>query len=228
MEVMVPRIEVALAERVVAAGLDADDLRFLSKIEVDENGCWLVTDAPLPNGYVSLSVGGRSGTKVLVHRYAYEAFIGPIPEGHVVDHECHTDACSGGVGCLHRRCVNPAHLVAKTQRSNVLRSNTIVRANAAKTHCKRGRPLRGDNLYVFPNGKRLCKTCRLARQRERDAQMQAGALPAPSIVPATCRAGHPLDDATLAVGSGRWWCRACKRASTANHRSARKDREYAG
>ena len=30
-----------------------------------------------------------------------------------------------------------------------------------KTHCKRGHALEGDNLYVYPNGKRRqCKTCK--------------------------------------------------------------------
>jgi Recombination endonuclease VII len=32
-----------------------------------------------------------------------------------------------------------------------------------KTHCKRGHPLSGDNLYVSPQGIRYCRLCSTAR-----------------------------------------------------------------
>ncbi len=42
------------------------------------------------------------------HRYAYELHRGPIPEGYVVHHTC-----------FCKRCVNPDHLEAISQRDNV-------------------------------------------------------------------------------------------------------------
>lgn len=39
-------------------------------------------------------------------------------------------------------------------------------ANTEKTHCKRGHPLSGENLYVnATSGARVCRTCQLANQR---------------------------------------------------------------
>lgn len=37
--------------------------------------------------------------------------------------------------------------------------------NQSKTHCKRGHPLSGDNLYVSPSGSRHCRTCRNSWQQ---------------------------------------------------------------
>lgn len=56
-----------------------------------------------------------------VHRFMYERFVGPIPDGYVVDHLCHNadQSCAGGSTCAHRRCANPDHLGAVTQRGNV-------------------------------------------------------------------------------------------------------------
>lgn len=36
------------------------------------------------------------------------------------------------------------------------------KARRARTECKNGHPLSGDNLYVQPNGARVCKTCKHA------------------------------------------------------------------
>lgn len=38
--------------------------------------------------------------------------------------------------------------------------------NAAKTHCKRGHPLSGENLYVQKSGARVCKECKRMKIRE--------------------------------------------------------------
>lgn len=78
--------------------------RFWSK--VDKSGdCWLWTAAVVANrGYGLFSVAGRLK---LAHRFSYEIFNGPIPEGMQVDHRCHV-----------RRCVNPFHLRLVTPKQN--------------------------------------------------------------------------------------------------------------
>lgn len=51
------------------------------------------------------------GTR-LAHRIGYALLVGPIPDNVPLDHLCHNrdTGCPGGGNCLHRRCVNPAHL----------------------------------------------------------------------------------------------------------------------
>lgn len=82
--------------------------RFMGKIVVRINGCWHMPPSH-KDGYVMFSLAGKYH---LAHRLSYEHFVGPIPGGLVLDHVCHTDdpSCPGGLPCLHRRCVNPAHL----------------------------------------------------------------------------------------------------------------------
>ncbi|WP_433379404.1 hypothetical protein [Streptosporangium sp. CA-115845] len=58
--------------------------------------------------------------KFPAHRYSYILEHGSVPHGLVVDHACHVPAsCAGGPTCLHRRCVNPAHLKAIPHADNV-------------------------------------------------------------------------------------------------------------
>lgn len=91
--------------------------RFNAKWEEDENGCWLWTASRLPHGYGRIGVGGKVR---LAHRVSYELFNGPIPAGLDVDHLCHNEdrECPGGSTCMHRRCVNPAHLGVATRSEN--------------------------------------------------------------------------------------------------------------
>ena len=44
----------------------------------------------------------------MVHRLAYEHYIGPIPQGQVIRHKCDRPPC-----------FNPAHLIAGTQQENM-------------------------------------------------------------------------------------------------------------
>lgn len=131
--------------------------RGLSPIEqlvahVDFTGqCWLWTGNLQAYGY------GAS----LPHRKSYRIFHGPIPEGYHVDHLCHNadPTCNAGIECLHRRCVNPDHLEAVPQYTNLMRGRSTAAKNAAKTHCPHGHPFDEENTLHWRRG-RICKACR--------------------------------------------------------------------
>lgn len=90
------------------------------------------------------------------HRYSYEYFIGPIPDGMTIDHLCENPSC-----------VNPFHLTLATQRDNILRGNNICARNARKTHCKRGHEFTPENTMLLRGGRRQCRECTRVWQRSR-------------------------------------------------------------
>lgn len=144
--------------------------RFWSKADksggVDACWPWLGYIAPQGHGQFAPS----HGKSVPAHRVAYELSVGPIPEGLVIDHLCHSadPTCFLAARCPHRRCVNPAHLEPVTLGMNVLRSYLAPPAvNARKTHCKRGHEFAGANLYVDHRGSRQCRECRRDSARAR-------------------------------------------------------------
>jgi hypothetical protein len=117
--------------------------RIASRISVED--CWLWEGATT-NGYASMWL---DGLRVYGHRKAYELAKGPIAANRQIDHLCR-----------RRNCVNPDHLEAVTQRTNILRGQSPSARQARQTLCKRGHPLSGDNLERFRDGKRRCKQCR--------------------------------------------------------------------
>lgn len=125
--------------------------RFWSKVDADGD-CWEWTaSVNVRHGYGQFHWKGRPHR---AHVLAWESLVGPVAEGHELDHRCR-----------NRRCVNPDHLEPVTRRVNTLRSPTAPTAiNARKTHCIRGHALRGTNLYVRPNGHRNCRSCRRANR----------------------------------------------------------------
>ena len=118
--------------------------------------CWETTYAKQPTGYAQVWIDGRPK---LLHRVVYEAAVGVIPDGMVIDHLCR-----------NRACCNPAHLEVVTNRENILRGEGLSAKNAKKTHCKHGHEFTEENTYAY-RGKRYCRACQAAakkrRQRER-------------------------------------------------------------
>ena len=97
-------------------------------------------------GYGTLTVVGQS---VLAHRMAYELAIGTsIPPGLTIDHLCR-----------HPWCVKPSHLEVVSQGINNSRGEGWPALNARKTHCVRGHPFAGENLYRPQRGNRQCRRC---------------------------------------------------------------------
>jgi hypothetical protein len=123
--------------------------RFWSHVEKTET-CWLWTGYMNPHGYGQFRVGGRAGLAVLVHRWAYQQCVGPIPAGLQLDHLCRV-----------RRCVRPSHLEPVTCRENQLRGDTFTAAKTAQTHCRRGHELTEANIYRRPDRPhtRECRRC---------------------------------------------------------------------
>ena len=110
--------------------------RLWLRITVDEHtGCWLWTGAKNKAGYgrVAMPTGTQGGRTELVHRVTYTEYVGPIPEGLVLDHTCHDpEVCIDP--CPHTACCNPEHLEPVTQRENLHRGAGQQAANAAKNH----------------------------------------------------------------------------------------------
>ena len=120
--------------------------RFNAQYEVAESGCWEWTaTVMLRKGYGQFSYGRL----MLAHRASYEHFRGAIPEGLNLDHLCR-----------NRKCVNPDHLEAVTQRVNVMRGVSVTAENMRKSHCPTGHPYDAANTYVRANGHRGCRACR--------------------------------------------------------------------
>lgn len=79
--------------------------RFWAKVQKTD-GCWLWTGCCIKGSYGRFFV--RRGLTVLAHRFAYELLVGPIPEGHLLDHR---PTCP-------RNCVRPDHVRPATQKQN--------------------------------------------------------------------------------------------------------------
>lgn len=147
--------------------------RFNEKWELDDNGCWIWTAGTLKarkglQDYGTFYVGpGRRSE--LAHRWAYEHFHRPIPEGLTIDHLC-------GVGV----CVNPQHLDAVTITENLRRNpKTWIGRNGSKTHCKYGHEFTPENTTIKPQSMgrpgvvRWCNKCRKESWKREKAKRAA-------------------------------------------------------
>lgn len=122
-----------------------DELKFWQKVKVLENGCWEWQGSKSKGyGQFHLFPSPEKGSTGRAHVLAYEKYVGPVPDGLELHHECE-----------NRSCINPLHLKPVTHETNI--------AFSAKPVCKRGHPLSGDNLNIVtkPGGitYRRCLAC---------------------------------------------------------------------
>ena len=87
--------------------------------DVTPAGCWEArTWRAGRMQYAYYTIGA---VDVLAHRVAYEAWVGPIPEGQIVRHECDNPPC-----------INPAHLMLGTHADNA--ADRDIRGRAQVLH----------------------------------------------------------------------------------------------
>jgi hypothetical protein len=130
--------------------------RFLEKVSVGD-GCWEWLATGHPRGYGYFWPKGR--VWIYAHRYSYELFVGPIPDGLKLDHLCRNP-----------KCVRPDHLEPVTQRENVLRGEGVAAKEARRDTCSKGHPFDGHN-----GKQRLCSICQRNNSRAYKQQRRAAA-----------------------------------------------------
>jgi len=87
-----------------SAGMSVEERLRYKGWDVVESGCWEVRGARKNSGYGSLQYGGWSQA---THRLAYQTWVGPIPDGHLIRHKCDNPPC-----------INPDHLETGTDSDN--------------------------------------------------------------------------------------------------------------
>ena len=110
-------------------------------------------------GYGVVTIDGK---QFKAHRLAVILSGRKYPKGMVSDHICR-----------NRACINPDHIEIVTSGENVLRGESFSAKNRNKIACSRGhlysehgffQPRRGGKIW------RICKICRLDKERLREAK----------------------------------------------------------
>jgi hypothetical protein len=128
-------------------------------------------------GYLMVKLKEPDGNSrtVTVHSLVARAFIGPRPDGALVRH-LDDSPTNNRVGNLAYGTLSDNGLDAVGNGRN---------HQAAKTHCVKGHPLSGGNLYIRPQGGRACQKCRddaAARYRARKAESRRRVTTPPRVV----------------------------------------------
>lgn len=167
----------------------------LDRVGIMPSGCW---EASRLNreGYGLLTHSGRTW---LIHRLAYVAWIGEIPQGLVIDHLCR-----------NRACANPAHLEAVTDRVNILRGEGVAAQNARKQTCPEG-----HQLMRGARGRR-CREC--SYYDENKSRALANPLPE----------GDERHGTVNGYNNWRCRCEACSAAGARFNAAAKQERRKRG
>jgi hypothetical protein len=121
-------------------------VRIMKRLKVAENGC-LEWQGHLDKwGYGQISVREKHHS---VHRLLWTLINGELDRHTLVCHKCD-----------NRKCANLNHLFTGSYKDN-MQDMIRKRRNfeSSKTHCLRGHPFIGDNLYKTKDGRRQCRAC---------------------------------------------------------------------
>lgn len=134
-------------------------LRVAKRVKVvGECIMWQGQDNGYGYGYIrrSKAVDPRC-SMVPVHRFVYEAMIGPIPHGLAIDHLCR-----------NKKCVKPEHLEAVTYSENQRRVYLY------KLLCPKGHLFDEKNTGRKKSGTRVCRRCQADHSRKWWARNHGG------------------------------------------------------
>lgn len=122
-------------------------------------------------GYVYVHLGDFNRNRAVAH-LVLESFVGPRPAGQVARH---LDDNRFDNRLSNLEWGTPAENYQDAVRNG---GRAIITAGArahqvGKTHCPKGHPYSGDNLYVSPDGRRHCRECGRAATAEYQRQKRA-------------------------------------------------------
>lgn len=155
MTTQAPSKSLSRRKRTDRPGYDAEWVeRIKSRCDISPTGCWLWRGFKQHKGYGQTCYRNKNA---FVHRRMFMIANG-IKSLKTEKSVCHS--------CDVRHCCNPEHLWLGNAAANNMDSARKGRhRNGRKTHCKRGHPLSGKNLFVCSAGLRHCNTCSRIRQR---------------------------------------------------------------
>jgi len=144
--------------------------RIMRRVAIVESGCWIWQGGTDRKGYGMMRAGAADGFRHgYTHRLSYETFVGPIPDGLVIDHLCRVPPCC-----------NPAHLEPVTTGENSRRGIGPSRRKEwarTRTHCFRGHEFTSENILIKKR-QRSCRQCERdanTRYRQRKRQQREAA-----------------------------------------------------
>lgn len=134
--------------------------RFFGHIEQAETGCWEWQGTRTSQGYGQFYADDLTHK---AHRWAYEFLRCEIPTGLELDHLCRNTSC-----------VNPWHVEPVPMIENQRRRRGVYGSDLSK--CMHGHPMTADNVYVNPQGVRICRICDRERVRRNRRKKVKGAV----------------------------------------------------
>lgn len=111
--------------------------------------------------YRIVNMHGASGRRAArrVHAVVLEAFVGPRPPGLLVRH-LNGDPADNSLA-------NLKYGTATENNRDTSRHGKATNQNAGKESCRNGHQFNAANTYVYPDGRRECRSCRPSRPRRR-------------------------------------------------------------